>query len=53
MNDKENKQALEPTIIQPELRPALDLTSYNHITNGPSRVQLLTANELLEKVKDS
>ena len=30
-----NKQALEPT-VQPELQPALDLTSYNHITNGPS-----------------
>merc|ERR1711954_108098 len=47
-----NEQALEPN-IQPELRPALDLTSYNRITNGPSRVQLLTPNELLEKVKNS
>merc|ERR1712081_104219 len=41
------------TTIQPELRPALDLTGYNRITNGPPRVQLLTANELLEKIKDS
>ena len=31
----------------------MDLTGYNRITNGPSRVQLLTANELLEKIKDS
>merc|ERR1711954_540383 len=52
IQDKTNEQALEPN-IQPELRPALDLTGYNRITNGPSRVQLLTPNELLEKVKNS
>merc|ERR1711954_623601 len=46
IQDKTNEQALEPN-VQPELRPALDLTGYNCITNGPSRVQLLTPKNIV------